>query len=135
MAKDKYFVDPKILESIISPRTRMIILCNPSNPTGIIQPLNVLNSVANILNRPEYKHILVLSDEIYERIVFDEKHVSFGSLPNMRDRTITINGMSKAYGMTGFRLGYIAAHSTIIDACRKLLSQVILIYIYIIDML
>lgn len=91
-----------------------------------MQPRKVLEAIAQVLSRPENQHVLVLADEIYERIAYDEEHVCFASLPGMYERTITVNGMSKAYGMTGFRLGYMAAPLDIIDPCRKILSQVCL---------
>ncbi len=122
-AEDNYLINPESLAVLITPRTRMIVLCNPSNPTGAVQPLATLQAIADILNRPENKHVFVLADEIYERIVFDESHTSFASLPGMFSRTITINGFSKAYGMTGFRLGYMAAPDNITNPCKKILSQ------------
>ncbi len=103
--EDQYIINPDSLSLLITPRTRVIILCNPSNPTGAVQPRATLEAIASILRKEENQHVFVLADEIYERIIFDEEHVSFAALAGMRDRTVTVNGFSKAYGMTGFRLG------------------------------
>lgn len=104
--------------------TRMIIMCNPSNPTGALLEKEHLEALATVLRRPEYSHIYILADEIYERLTYDGKsHVSFAALEGMAHRTLTVNGFSKAYAMTGFRLGYVVGPSGIIDACKKLQSQ------------
>jgi aspartate/methionine/tyrosine aminotransferase len=123
-AADGYSISPESVAAAITPRTRVLILCNPSNPTGAVQKREVLEGIAAVLRKPENKHVLVLSDEIYERIVFDEEHVCFAALEGMYERTITINGFSKAYSMTGFRLGFMAAPMHITNPCKKILSQV-----------
>merc|ERR1712217_26563 len=99
----------------------MIIICNPSNPTGCAMSRVQLEEIAEVLRKPENEHVFVLSDEIYERICFDGlEHVSFAALSGMRDRTLTINGFSKAFAMTGYRLGYLAAPKPIVQAAAKL---------------
>lgn len=102
---NEYVLTADVLAPALKPQTRMVILCNPCNPTGATIPRAQLEEIAALLRRPEHEHILVLSDEIYERITFDVEHVSFAALEGMRERTLTINGFSKAYSMTGYRLG------------------------------
>eukprot|EP00927_Polykrikos_kofoidii_P004468 TRINITY_DN11760_c0_g2_i1.p1 TRINITY_DN11760_c0_g2~~TRINITY_DN11760_c0_g2_i1.p1 ORF type:complete len:445 (+),score=60.08 TRINITY_DN11760_c0_g2_i1:66-1337(+) len=120
-----YDVDPSALAAAIRPATRMVILCNPSNPTGCAMDRKKLEALAEVLRRPEHQHVYVLSDEIYERICFDGlDHVSFAGLDGMWNRTLTINGFSKCFSMTGYRLGYIAAPLPIIKAAAKLQSQI-----------
>jgi aspartate aminotransferase len=120
-AADDYRLRPEALEDAITPRTRLLILCSPSNPTGSVYPRAELEALAEILRRHE--HVYVLSDEIYEYVIFDEEHVSFASLPEMKSRTITVNGFSKAYSMTGWRLGYLAAEREIVKGASNLQSQ------------
>ena len=98
-----YRLTPEQLEEAITPRTRLLILCSPSNPTGSVYTPAELEALAGVLRRHE--DVLVLSDEIYEYILFDAEHVSFASLPGMGERTITVNGFSKGFAMTGWRLG------------------------------
>lgn len=120
-----YIMEPEVLESLITPRTRMVIVCNPSNPTGCLMDEAQQEALAAVLRKPEHAGIYVLSDEIYERICYDDvRHVSFAALEGMRDRTLTINGFSKAYAMTGYRLGYLAAPLPIVKAATKLQSQI-----------
>src|SRR5690606_33136457 len=97
------------------------ILCSPSNPTGSVYTPAEMEALAAVLRRHE--HVFVISDEIYEHILFDTKHVSIASLPGMKERTVTVNGFSKAYAMTGWRLGYLAAELAIVKACSKIQSQ------------
>ncbi len=120
-AQDGYLVDPDRLEASITPRTRLLILCSPSNPTGAVYPAERLELLARVLRT--HADIFVLSDEIYERIVYDVPFVSFASLEGMKDRTITVNGFSKCYAMTGWRLGYMAARPDITKAAAKVQSQ------------
>jgi aminotransferase len=94
------------IEGAITPRTRMLILNTPVNPTGAVYPKELLAQIAELARRHD---ILVASDEVYEKLIYDAEHVSIGSFAGMQDRTITINGFSKAYAMTGWRLGYLAA--------------------------
>ena len=120
-AEQEYRMTPEQLEAAITPRTRLLILCSPSNPTGAVYSPEDLEALAEVLRRHE--HVFVLSDEIYEYILFDATHRSFASLPGMYERTITVNGFSKAYAMTGWRLGYMAAPREIVRAAAKLQSQ------------
>lgn len=124
-AEHGYAIDPAALAAAITPRTRMLIVCNPSNPTGCAMTAEQLEAVAEVLRRPANEGVFVLSDEIYERITFDGlKHVSFAALGGMWDRTLTINGFSKAFSMTGYRLGYLAAPKPVVQAVSKLQSQI-----------
>merc|ERR1719356_1264224 len=124
-ANQGYAIDPVALAAAIKPSTRMVIVCNPSNPTGCAMSTEQCEAVAEVLRRPENQHVYVLSDEIYERITFDGlKHVSFAALDNMWERTLTINGFSKAFSMTGYRLGSLAAPKPIVQAAAKLQSQI-----------
>jgi len=123
-ADNGYILSPQTLEAAITPRTKVLILCSPSNPTGAVYTKQQLESLAAVLER--YPSIQVISDEIYEHLTFDQlKHVSFASIsPNMFERTCTINGLSKGYVMTGFRVGYIAAGNRSIAAmCNKIQGQ------------
>lgn len=124
-AKQGYAIDASSLASAINPKTRMLIVCNPSNPTGCAMGQDQLEAIAEVLRRPENEHVYILSDEIYERICFDGlEHVSFAALNGMWDRTLTINGFSKGFAMTGYRLGYLAAPKPIVQAASKLQSQI-----------
>ncbi len=119
--EDGYRLTPEALERALTERTRLLVLCSPSNPTGAVYPRAELEALAEVLRR--HDDVFVLSDEIYEHVVFDAEHVSFASLPGMKDRTITVNGFSKAYAMTGWRLGYLAAPAPIAKAAAKIQSQ------------
>ncbi len=116
-----YRLDLDTLEQHLNDNTRMLILCSPSNPTGSVYPREELEALAALLQK--YPQVFVLSDEIYEYVVYDAEHVSFASLPGMYDRTVTINGFSKGFAMTGWRLGYMAAPTPIVKACSKIQSQ------------
>jgi aspartate/methionine/tyrosine aminotransferase len=109
------------LEQAITPKTRVLILCSPSNPTGSVYSRAELESIAAVLRHHE--HVFVISDEIYQHIVYDSSFTSFASLPGMKERTITVNGFSKAYAMTGWRLGYLAAERPIVAAAEKIQGQ------------
>ena len=116
--KKGYSVETEALESKITERTRMIWLCNPSNPTGHVFSKEDLEVIAEVAKRHD---LIVFADEIYEKIVYDGvKHASIGSLAGMEDRTITVNGFSKAYAMTGWRIGYVAAGKKLSVALRNL---------------
>jgi aspartate/methionine/tyrosine aminotransferase len=117
----EYRISPEELEAAITERTRLFLLCSPSNPTGSVYSPEELEALAEVLRR--HTDVYVLSDEIYERIVFDARHSSFAALPGMRERTITVNGFSKSYAMTGWRLGYIAAPIEIVAEAAKIQSQ------------
>ena len=113
-----YRIETEALEKKITEKTRMIWMCNPSNPTGNVFSKQDLETIAEAAQK---HNLIVFSDEIYEKIIYDgTKHVSIGSLPNMKDRTITVNGFSKAYAMTGWRIGYIAAEKKLTTTLRKL---------------
>jgi len=116
-AEENYCAQPAALEELISPNTRMFILCNPSNPTGSVHPLGLLERLAEVLRR--HPHVFIMADEIYECITFDIQHVCFAGLNGMYERTILINGFSKGSAMTGFRLGYMAAPLHIAKAAAK----------------
>lgn len=120
-ADEEYRVGPAALEAAVTERTRLLILCSPSNPTGSVYPPGELEALAEVLRRHE--DVFVISDEIYEKVIFDAEHVSFASLPGMADRTLTVNGFSKAYAMTGWRLGYLAGPGPIVKAASKIQSQ------------
>lgn len=120
-ADAEYRITPEQLEAAITPQTRLLMLCSPSNPTGTVYPPDELEALAAVLRRHE--HVFVLSDEIYEYILFDAEHRAFASLPDLYDRTITVNGFSKGYAMTGWRLGYLAAPMPIVKATAKVQSQ------------
>ncbi len=117
----EYRLSAEALEAALTERTRLLIHCSPSNPTGSVYPRAELEALAAVLRRHE--HVFVLSDEIYEHVLFDAEHVSFAALAGMKERTITVNGFSKAYAMTGWRLGYLAAETPIAKAAAKIQSQ------------
>lgn len=105
------------IRDAITDRTKAIVLISPNNPTGSILNRSSLEEIAKIAKE---KDILVISDEVYERIIYDgEEHVSIASLPGMKERTMTLNGFSKAYSMTGWRVGYVAAPVEIVNAINK----------------
>ncbi len=109
------------LEEAITPKTRMLILCSPSNPTGSVYSKEELQSLAEVILRHE--DLFVIADEIYEHITYLGKHESIAQFPGMKERTIIVNGVSKAYAMTGWRIGYIAAPEWIVKGCNKLQGQ------------
>ena len=112
--ENDYQLDLAEIESLITPRTKMLVMNTPSNPTGAVQSRETLEKLAKIV---EKHNLIVVSDEIYEKLVYGgAKHVSFASLPGMKARTITLNGFSKCYSMTGWRLGYAAAPVEFIQA-------------------
>ncbi|MFZ1676410.1 MAG: pyridoxal phosphate-dependent aminotransferase [Saprospiraceae bacterium] len=110
------------IEALITDRTKFILYSSPCNPSGSVFSYDELKAIATMLQ--SYEHVLVVSDEIYEHINFADRHYTIASIDNMQDRTVIINGMSKAYAMTGWRLGYIAAPTWIADACTKIQGQV-----------
>lgn len=114
-------ITPAQLEAAITPKSRMIMLNSPSNPTGSIYTYDELKALAEVLGK--YPDILVLADEIYEHINFGDKIHSISEFKEVRDRTIIINGVSKAYAMTGWRIGYLAAPLPIAKAVSKLQGQ------------
>lgn len=104
--EDKFKLTPELLESAITEKTKMLVLAYPNNPTGAIMDEGDLEKIAKILRE---KQIIVLSDEIYAELTYGRRHVSIASLPEMWERTVVVSGFSKAYAMTGWRLGYICA--------------------------
>lgn len=119
---ENFLMDPKLLEDSLTEKSRLLILCSPSNPTGSVYPKKLLEEIAKIVTK--HPRLLVLSDEIYEHILYaPATHTSFASLPGMWERTLTVNGFSKAFAMTGWRLGYIAGPKHFIQACAKIQSQ------------
>ncbi|XP_051141445.1 bifunctional aspartate aminotransferase and glutamate/aspartate-prephenate aminotransferase [Andrographis paniculata] len=119
---ENFLLDPKLLESKLTEKSRLLILCSPSNPTGSVYPRQLLEQIAEIVAK--HPRLLVLSDEIYEHIIYaPATHISFASLPGMWDRTLTVNGFSKAFAMTGWRLGYLAGPKHFVAACGKIQSQ------------
>lgn len=114
-------ITPAQLEAAITPQTRALILCTPSNPTGSIYSLAELEALAEVLRRHE--RVMVISDEIYEHINYIGRHSSMAQVEGMRERTVIINGVSKAYAMTGWRIGFAAAEEWVVKACNKLQGQ------------
>ena len=112
---------PEQLEKAITPKTRMLILCSPSNPTGAVYSKEELKALADVILRHE--DVLVVSDEIYEHLNYVGAHASIASFEGMRERTVIINGVSKAYAMTGWRIGFLAAPKWIVSACSMLQGQ------------
>ncbi|MBR5634592.1 MAG: pyridoxal phosphate-dependent aminotransferase [Prevotella sp.] len=109
------------LEAAITPKTRLLILCSPSNPTGSVYSKEELKSLADVILK--HDDLYVLADEIYEHINYIGHHESIAQFPGMKERTIIINGISKAYAMTGWRIGYMAAPKWIVKGCNKLQGQ------------
>ncbi len=119
---NNYRLDVKSLEAAITPRTKVILLNNPSNPTGVVYADAELRMVAGLAVRHD---LYVISDEIYEKLTYGAEFISIASLgPEILERTITVNGFSKAYAMTGWRMGYAAANAQIAEAMSSFQSQV-----------
>ena len=114
-------VSAEQLEQAITPRTKFVLFSSPCNPTGSVYNHDELQSLADVVARHE--GVYIVSDEIYEYINFMGKHVSIGAFPNVKDRTITVNGFSKGFAMTGWRLGYMGAPKEIASACQKIQGQ------------
>ena len=114
-------ITPEQLEAAITPKTRMLILCSPSNPTGSVYSKEELEALAEVIKRHE--GLYVLADEIYEHINYVGHHESIAQFPGMKERSIIVNGVSKAYAMTGWRIGFIAAPEWIVKGCNKLQGQ------------
>ena len=119
--EQNFKITPAQLEAAITPKTRMLILCSPSNPTGSVYSREELEGLANVLRK--HPEVYVLADEIYEHINYVGKHESIAQFPGMKEQTIIINGVSKAYAMTGWRIGYMAAPEWIVKGCNKLQGQ------------
>jgi len=114
-------ITPEQLESVITPKTRALILCSPSNPTGSVYSKEELEGLKNVLLK--YENIIVIADEIYEHINYVDEHASMASFDDIKDRVVIVNGVSKAYAMTGWRIGFIAAPEWIVKGCNKLQGQ------------
>ena len=114
-------ITPAQLEAAITPKTKALILCSPSNPTGSVYSAEELAGLAEVLKK--HPDIIVIADEIYEHINYIGKHNSIASIEGMKDRTVIVNGVSKAYAMTGWRIGFIAAPLWVAKACNKLQGQ------------
>ncbi|XP_052196337.1 bifunctional aspartate aminotransferase and glutamate/aspartate-prephenate aminotransferase-like isoform X2 [Diospyros lotus] len=119
---EDFLLDPGLFESKLSQKSRLLILCSPSNPTGCVYPRKLLEEIAQIVAK--HPRLLVLSDEVYEHIIFaPATHTSFASLPGMWERTLTVNGFSKAFAMTGWRVGYLAGPEHFVAGCGRIQSQ------------
>ncbi|MBK8955833.1 MAG: pyridoxal phosphate-dependent aminotransferase [Saprospiraceae bacterium] len=116
-----YKPDLPAIRKALSPKTKLFVFSSPCNPTGTVFTENELRAFAEILQ--DFPDVLVVSDEIYEYIQFGTRHFSIGSLPSLNNRTATINGFSKGYSMTGWRLGYMGGPKAIIEACVKIQGQ------------
>lgn len=116
-AEDEFKLTPEALEAAITPKTKVVIIPFPNNPTGAIMTRAELAGIVEVLKD---KDIIAISDEIYSELCYGEKHVSIASFPEMKDKTLVINGFSKSYAMTGWRLGYICGHSILIEAMKKI---------------
>ena len=119
--ENDFKIKPKQLEDAITRKTRLVIFNSPSNPTGMVYSYGEMEKIARIIEKHE--GLFIISDEIYEHIIFTGKHVSMGSFSYIFDKVITVNGVSKAYAMTGWRIGYIGAPLWIAKACDKLQGQ------------
>ena len=114
-------ITPEQLEAAITPKTRAIILCSPCNPTGSVYSKEELEGLKDVLLKHE--RVIVIADEIYEHINYVGRHASIGEFQELKDRVVIINGVSKAYAMTGWRIGFIAAPEWIVKGCNKLQGQ------------
>ena len=120
--EEAFDLDPDEVEKRLTPRSKVLLIITPSNPTaGIVTPANI-RRLAEIAQKHD---LIVISDEIYEKFVYDDyQHLSMASLPGMRERTITLNGASKTYAMTGWRIGYLAGPAPVVDAVAALKAMV-----------
>ncbi len=115
-------ITPESLKAAITPKTKMMIYSSPCNPSGSVYSKQELRALADVL--VDFPHIIVISDEIYEHINFTENHASMAVFEDMYDRTVVVNGVSKAYSMTGWRIGYIGGPEWIARACNKMQGQI-----------
>ena len=115
-------ITPNQLEASITSKTKMIMFSSPCNPSGTVYTQSELEAIAKMLEK--YPNIYIVSDEIYEHINFTDKHYSIGTISSMKDRTVTVNGVSKGFAMTGWRVGFIGAPLWIAKACNKIQGQV-----------
>lgn len=119
--EQNFKITPAQLETAITPRTKALILCSPSNPTGSVYNAEELAGLAEVLKK--YPEIIIIADEIYEHINYVGKHNSIAQIEGMQERTVIVNGVSKAYAMTGWRIGFIAGPEWIVKAVNKLQGQ------------
>jgi aspartate aminotransferase len=119
--EDDFKITPAQLEASITPKTRAFLFSSPSNPTGSVYSSKELRAFADVFAR--HPDIIVISDEIYEHIIYGKPFASIAQFPEMKDRVIVVNGVSKSYAMTGYRIGFIAAPLWVAKACSKLQSQ------------
>ncbi len=115
-AKNNFAIQAAEIAAAITPRTKMILLGNPNNPTGAVIPRSELEAIAKLAIEHD---LLVVVDEVYSRLIYTDKHVCMAALPGMQDRTVLLDGFSKAYAMTGWRIGYVAAPAFILEAMLK----------------
>lgn len=115
--EDKFKINPEMLKAAITPRTKMIVIPFPNNPTGAIMTHEELEEIAEIVRNT---NIVILSDEIYAELTYGRRHVSFATLPDMWERTVVVNGFSKAYAMTGWRMGFVCAPAPIVKQMLKI---------------
>jgi len=115
--EDEFKLTAKLLEEAITPKTKVVIIPFPNNPTGAIMTKDELSEIVEVLKD---KDIIILSDEIYAELSYDKDHYSIASFQEVKDRTLVINGFSKAYAMTGWRLGYVCGNHILIDALKKI---------------
>lgn len=116
-AENEFKLTPEALEAAITPKTKVVIIPFPNNPTGAIMTRDELVGIVEVLKD---KNIIAISDEIYSELCYGEKHVSIASFPEMKEKTLVINGFSKSYAMTGWRLGYLCGHPTLINQMKKI---------------
>lgn len=116
-AEDEFKLTPKMLEEAITEKTKVVIIPFPNNPTGAIMTRDELAGIVDVLKD---RDVIIISDEIYAELSYDKEHVSIATFPEVKDKTLVINGFSKAYAMTGWRLGYVCGHPVLIDAMKKI---------------
>lgn len=116
-AEDDFKLTKELLEEAITPKTKVVIMAFPNNPTGAIMTKEELEPIVEVLKD---KDIIILSDEIYSELSYDKDHYSIASFDEVKEKTLVINGFSKAYAMTGWRLGYVCGHPILIDALKKI---------------
>ena len=119
--ESQYKITPQQLEAAITPKTKLFMFSSPCNPSGAVYNKQELEALAEVFRK--HTEILIISDEIYEYINYTGKHESIAQFDDLKDRVIIVNGLSKGFAMTGWRLGYIAAHPTVVKACEKIQGQ------------
>lgn len=116
-AEDEFRLTPKLLEKAITDKTKVVIIPFPNNPTGAIMSRSDLEKIVEVVRD---KNLIVISDEIYAELTYEGKHISIATFPGMKDKTLVINGFSKAFAMTGWRIGYVCGHPDLIAAMNKI---------------